>query len=257
MLKNSCIVKYLPPASLAGEPIWSLPFYMRTGWARRPRAKSALRIELVSAVCTTRVQHQACFPRRHEDAIVEEVCVDEAQEQFLSPSTGVRRPIQWAGEQPTLLRNNRVLIFLTFLGGFAAFGVSLCMVVVAFMSFLPFGELSLDRFAAGALWLLGAWLMAMSQVFLWRQGHLMSGCSVLLDKRGAYFKLGSTADGKEVFMPWSGIEAVHYKRIGNAQKFTILGSDTSAVTFMSHSFYRPRRVARLIADRAGLPLVRG
>ncbi len=183
--------------------------------------------------------------------------MNEAQEQFLSPSTGVRRPIEWAGEQPTLLRNNRVLIFLTFLGSFAAFGVALCMVVVALMSFLPFGALNLDRFAAGALWGLGAWLMAMSQVYLWRQGHLMSSCTVLLDKRGAYFKLGNTANGEEVFMPWSGIEAVHYKRTEDAQKFTILGSDTSTVTFTSNSFYRPRRVARLIAEHAGLPLVRG
>jgi hypothetical protein len=50
---------------------------------------------------------------------------------------------------------------------------------------------------------------------------------------------------------------VHYKRIENIQKFTILGSDTSIVTFTSNSFYRPKRVARLIAEHAGLPLVRG
>lgn len=181
----------------------------------------------------------------------------EAQEQFLSPSTGVRRPIHLVGQQPTLLRNNRVLIFLTFLGSIAALGLSLCMVAVALMSFLPFSALNLDRFSAGALWLLGAWLMAMSQVYLWRQGNLMANCSVLLDTRGAYFRLANGTNSKEVFMPWSEIEAVHYKRIENAQKFTILGSDTSTVTFMSHSFYRPRRVARLIAERAGLPLVHG
>ncbi len=179
----------------------------------------------------------------------------EVQEQFLSPSTGVRRPIHLVGEQPTLLRNNRVLIFLTFLGSIAALGVSLCMVVVALMSFLPFSALNPDRFAAGALWALGAWLMAMSQVYLWRQGNLMAQCSVLLDKRGAYFRLANTKG--EVFMPWNQIEAVRYKRIENAQKFTILGSDTSIVTFTSYSFYRPRRVARLIAEHAGLPLVRG
>jgi hypothetical protein len=161
------------------------------------------------------------------------------------------------GQRPTLLRNNRVLIFLTFLGSITALGASLCMVVVALMSFLPFGALNMDRFAAGALWLLGAWLMAMSQVFLWRQGNLMTQCSVLLDTRGAHFMLGNTTGDKEVFMPWNGIEAVHYKRIENTQKFTILGSDTSIVTFTSYSFYRPRRVARLIAERAGLPLVRG
>jgi hypothetical protein len=189
--------------------------------------------------------------------MVEEVCVIEVQEQFLSPSRGVRRPMQWVGEQPALLRNNRVLIFLTFLGSAAALGISVCMAIVALTNFFPLSSLSLDRSAAGALWLLGAWLMAMSQVFLWRQGHLMAHCSVLLDKNGAHFMLGDSADAKEVFMPWSGIEAVHYKRIENIQKFTILGSDTSTVTFTSNSFYRPKRVARLIAEHAGLPLVRG
>jgi hypothetical protein len=58
-------------------------------------------------------------------------------------------------------------------------------------------------------------------------------------------------------MPWTEIEAVHYKRIENAQKFTILGRDSTTVIFTSYSFYRPRRVARIIAARAGLPLVRG
>jgi hypothetical protein len=156
-----------------------------------------------------------------------------------------------------LLRNNRVLIFLTFLGSAAALGISVCMAIVALTYFFPLGGLNMDRSAAGALWGLGAWLMAMSLVFLWRQGHLMASCSVLLDTRGAYFRIANANNGKEVFMPWNGIEAVHYKRIENQQKFTILGSDTSTVTFTSYSFYRPKRVARLIAEHAGLPLVRG
>ncbi len=181
----------------------------------------------------------------------------EAQERFLSPSSGVRRPIHLVGEQPTLLRNSPVLIFLTFLGSAAALGISACMAIVALTYFFPLGALNMDRFAAGALWGFGAWLMAMSQVFLWRQGHLMAHCSVLLDTRGAHFMLGNTTGDKEVFMPWNGIEAVHYKRIENTQKFTILGSDTSTVIFTSYSFYRPKRVARLIAEHAGLPLVRG
>ena len=150
-----------------------------------------------------------------------------------------------------------MLIFLSYLGSIAALGISVCMVVVAFMCFFPLGALNLDRFAAGALWGFGSWLMAMTQVFLWRQGELMSHCSVLLDTRGAHFRLGKILDHKEVFMPWNRIEAVHYKRIENALKFTILGRDTSTVTFTSYSFYRPKRVARLIAERAGLPLVRG
>lgn len=180
----------------------------------------------------------------------------KVQEQVLSPSAGVRRPIHLVSQRPTLLRNNRVLIFLSYLGSLLALGVGLCMVGVAATYFFPFRALSLDRFAAGALFILGAWLMAMSQVYLWRQGNLMAGSSVLLDARGAHFMLGGASEGEDVFMPWNEIEAVHYKRLENGQKFTILGAD-STVTFTSYSFYRPLRVARIIARHAGLPLVRG
>jgi len=183
--------------------------------------------------------------------------VFEAQEQILTPGAAVGQHIDLPGARPTLLRNNRVLIFLTYVGSVASLIISLSMVFFALTTIFPLGAMNLDRFAASALWVLGAWLMAMSQVFLWRQGRLMAHCSVLLDSYGAHFKLDHANDAEEVFMPWNGIEAVHYKRIPNAQKFTILGTDTNAVTFTSHAFYRPRRVAQLIAKRAGLPLVRG
>jgi len=183
--------------------------------------------------------------------------VYEAQEQILAPGTGVSRQVHLLGECPTVLRNNRVLIFLTFLGSVASLIISLSMLFVALTTVFPLSAMNLDRFAQGALWVLGAWLMAMSQVFLWRQGNLMAHSSVLLDSYGAHFKLDNVNDAEEVFMPWNGIAAVHYKRIPNAHKFTILGADTSTVTFTSHAFYRPKRVAQLIAERAGLPLVRG
>jgi hypothetical protein len=224
-------------------------------------AKAALNaLDLViafTAARTTKSTHEPASPAGHWTQFVEEVRVIEVQEQVLSPSSGVRRPIQLTGRQPMLLRNNRGLIFLSFLGSVVALGVGLCMITVAATYFFPVRSLSLDRFAAGALFSFGAWLMAMSQVYLWRQGSLMASCSVLLDARGAHFNLGKTGKGKAVFMPWSEIEAVHYKRFENAQKFTILGADSTTVTFTSYSFYRPRRVARMIAEHAGLPLVRG
>lgn len=181
----------------------------------------------------------------------------EVQGQYLAQAQGVRQQVGLSGAHPILLRNNRILVFLSFLGSIAALFVALCMVLASLTSIFPLSAMNQDRGAAGALWMLGAWLMAMAQVYLWRQGQLMAHCSVLLDDDGAHFKLGNTENLREAFMPWNGIEAVHYRRIPNAHKFTILGSDSSTVTFTSYSFYRPKRVARLIAERAGLPLVRG
>ncbi len=206
---------------------------------------------------STKDDQQACLPCRPNDDLVEEGFVYEAQQQILAAGPGVSRQLHLVGERPTLLRNNPVLIFLTYLGSIAALLISLSMMFVALTTIFPLSAITLDRFAAAALLVLGAWLMAMTQVFLWRQGNLMAYCSVLLDSFGAHFKFGNTENAKEVFMPWNGIEAVHYKRIQNGQKFTILGTDTSTVTFTSYAFYRPKRVARIIAERAGLPLVRG
>ena len=131
------------------------------------------------------------------------------------------------------------------------------MAVLACSSIFPLHEINFDRIAAACLWAAGAWIMAMSQVFLWRQGRMMAHCWVLLDNSGAHFRLGGTNDEEEVFMPWNGIAAVHHKRIPNAEKFTVLGTDTRTVTFTSYSFYRPKKVARLIAARAGLTVLRG
>ena len=181
----------------------------------------------------------------------------EVQNYTLAHAAGISPQIESLRVRPVLLRNSRVLIVLTFFSSIAALCIGTCMAILAISSVFPLHTINFDRISAAALWGFGAWLMAMSQVFLWLQGHLMSRCSVLLDSYGVHFKLGATADAKEVFMPWNGIEAVHYKRIPNAQKFMVLGTDTSAVTFTSYSFYRPKRVARLIAERAGVPLLRG
>lgn len=181
----------------------------------------------------------------------------EVQDQIFAQAAGIRQQPDSLGARPMLVRNSRILIGLSFLGSAAALCVSLCMAVLACSSIFPLHAINFDRIAAAFLWTLFAWIMAMSQVFLWRQGRSMANCSVLLDNSGAHFKLEGRRDSREVFLPWNGIAAVHHKRIPDAQKFTILGADTSTVTFTSSNFYRPKRLARLIAARAGLPLLKG
>jgi len=51
--------------------------------------------------------------------------VYESQEQILAPATGVSRQIDLPGARPMLLRNNRVLIFLTYTGSVASLILSL------------------------------------------------------------------------------------------------------------------------------------
>jgi hypothetical protein len=181
----------------------------------------------------------------------------EAQNYALAQAAEIGRHQEPGSVRTALVRNSRVLIGLTFLGSAAAFAICLCMAALSLSSIFPLHAINFDRAAAAFLWAVGAWIVAASNVFLWRQGRVMAHCSVLLDNHGAHFKLGDTNDAEEVFMPWNGIAAVHHKRIPDAQKFVILGKDTSIVTFTPNNFYRPRKLAHLIAARAGLPVLRG
>jgi hypothetical protein len=99
--------------------------------------------------------------------------------------------------------------------------------------------------------------MGATSVYLWRLGRLMGESFVRLDSHGAHFKLDTIKDGGETFLAWEEIAAVQYKRIGGEQKVIVLGSGDVSAIFNSNAFYRPRKVAQLIADRAGLPVLRG
>ncbi|MGA2569563.1 MAG: hypothetical protein ABSF23_03520 [Terracidiphilus sp.] len=181
----------------------------------------------------------------------------EVQDQVLAQAAGIGRQLESRSDRPTLIRNSRILISLSFLGSAVAFCISLCMAFLACSSLFPLRSIDLDTIATAGLWAIGSWIMAVAYVFLWRQGKVMSNCSVLLDTRGAHFRLDGTSNPTEVFFPWDGIAEVRHKRIPEAEKFTILGTDTRTITFTSYGFYRPKKVARMIAARAGLPLLRG
>jgi hypothetical protein len=182
--------------------------------------------------------------------------VIDVQNQVLARTAGFEQQ-ESLRVRPFTVRNSRIMIALTFLGCALAFAVSVGMTLQAGSFLFPLRSTNLDRLAAASMMALGAWLMAMSYIFLWRQGWVMAYCSVRLDDIGAHFRLGGTKYCPEISLPWNAIAAVHHKRIPDGQKFTVLGTDTSTVTFTSNCFYRPKKVALLIADRAGLPLMRG
>jgi hypothetical protein len=183
--------------------------------------------------------------------------VIDVQEQTPAQPAQFEQQRDSARFRPLLVRNSRFLVGITVLASAVAFLLSIWMSWMACTYLFPLRSLTFDRFAAASLLSLGAWFMALSYVFLFRQGRILGYCSVLLDSIGVYFRLGGASNSREVFLPWHGIAAVHHKRIPEGQRFTVLGTDTSTVTFTSNCFYRPRKVARLIAERAGLPILRG
>ena len=90
--------------------------------------------------------------------------------------------------------------------------------------------------------------------WLWKMGRAMLGYQILFDSRGVNFNLGSKKKPSDLFLAWDQIAAIKYKRVGNVQQYFVQGRDGSEARFSSYTFFRPRKIARMIADRTGLTI---
>jgi hypothetical protein len=158
--------------------------------------------------------------------------------------------------EPMVLRNSRILCWVTMSGSFFAVVMGVCMgLMVISVLFLQSGPI-VGR-AIGALeWAVGALAMVYTCRQLWILGRAMLGYQVLLDGRGVTFNLGTKKNPSDLFMPWDQVKAIMLRRDVNVQRCSVQGSDGSQATFSSYTFFRPKKVARMIAERAGLPIQR-
>jgi hypothetical protein len=80
----------------------------------------------------------------------------------------------------------------------------------------------------------------------------MGHYTVRLDGNGVQFSLGTKRAPNELFLPWDQIVAIQQQRVGNSIQFAVKAVDGSYAQYSSYTFLRPKKVARLIAERTGL-----
>jgi len=168
--------------------------------------------------------------------------------------TGIHSPMAAERAQPVVLHNSRIVCWLTMFMGICALFIGLCMMLMVVSFFIPTSALSFGRVLAALQWGLGGLIMCLMCPWLWKWGSRMINFKVKLDQRGADFNLGTKKKPRELFMAWEQMVSFQQKRVGNAQEFTILGADGSRASFTSNTFFRPKKVARMIAERAGLTI---
>jgi hypothetical protein len=187
------------------------------------------------------------------------------QPQVTQPNTDAIRPQGAAGitadiaghrAGKTVLHNSRLLCGVTMAMGVCSAFIGVCMVLMVFSVLTPLSAISFLRVLAAAQWGLGGAMFCMLCPGLWKWALRAGYRKVTLDERGAEFQLGSKIKPVGLFMEWSNIASVQQKRAGNGFEFTITGKDGSYVSYNSYSFFRPKHVARMIAQRAGLTVQR-
>ena len=85
----------------------------------------------------------------------------------------------------------------------------------------------------------------------WGTGTRMAFHRVRFDERGVDFRLGTRRNPQTQFFPWEQISTVSHRRQGNAHYYAVHGLDGRSATFSSYTFFRPRKVARMVAALAG------
>ena len=88
----------------------------------------------------------------------------------------------------------------------------------------------------------------------WKLGRAQANYKVTMDSNGAMFNLGTKKQPSDLFLAWDQIAAIRHKRVGNAQQYWVIGRDGSEARFSSYTVFRPKKVARLIAERTGLAI---
>jgi hypothetical protein len=168
--------------------------------------------------------------------------------------TEIRSTLATERARTIVLCNSRIVCWLTMFMGICALFIGLCMMLLAASFFIPTSALNFGRVLSALQWGLGGVIMCLMCPWLWRWGSRMINFKVKLDERGADFKLGTKKKPRTLFIPWEQVASIQQKRVGNAQEFSILGSDGSRASFTSRTFFRPGKVARIIAERAGLAI---
>ena len=172
------------------------------------------------------------------------------------PAAGINSQIESNRAQPVVFRNSKFLCWFTMSGSFFAAIMAICSILMIVAMLFPFSDLTSDRGWIAVKWALSLVAMLVMIPWFWKLGRNMAGYEVWLDHNGANFNLGTKTKASELFLPWDDISAIKGRRNANVQQFVVYGVDGSTATFTSYTFFRPKKLARLIAARTGLAITK-
>ena len=172
-------------------------------------------------------------------------------------SAGINSQIEINRAQPVVVRNSRLLIGATLIMSLFAALIAICLLLLAMSLVFPLSDLTIDRARSASLWLLYATVSACSCPWLWSVGWAMAGYQIQLNSSGVEFRLGTKKKPSNLFLAWDQISEIKRRRLGVDQQYLVHGIDGSEAIISSVRFFRPKKVARLIAARTGLTIQKG
>jgi hypothetical protein len=153
-----------------------------------------------------------------------------------------------------VFRNSKVAIAIVKITG-----VLLILASMAVFAACVYKELhapdGLGRRVGTLVILLAGFLIALLMgFFLCAQGLTMSDYEARFDPDGLRMRLGTKTKPNEMLFPWDQIEGVYFRRGMNTMYGSVKREDGQTSEFSSYTFFRTKRLVKLIAERAGVEI---
>ena len=149
-------------------------------------------------------------------------------------------------EEPIVLRNSGVVLAMRYFGACIGYVFAVCFALIAIHS------VAQRSFLDALLWAGSGVLAASAGVALWSATRKMARNTVRLTKEGVYFHFHSKQNRPDIFLAWFDISKVTATRANKVQVCSVFASGDRVVQFSSSHFARPKHVARVVAEHAGL-----
>jgi hypothetical protein len=141
-------------------------------------------------------------------------------------------------------------------------GIAAC---AGFLFGIGFGLIAVSSFQRGfsfdhaleaASWVFAAVLSIRGAFGLWGTVRDMAGNSASLTSEGVYLQFYESKQQRKIFLPWPDIMSVTIDPSRKARYCSVSARSGEVVRFSSFTFFRPKYVANVIAERAGRSLQR-
>jgi hypothetical protein len=153
--------------------------------------------------------------------------------------------------QATVFLNHRFLIGMVKFSGIVALVLGAGFFFAGLVKVFHTPESMLHKLAGVLGVSIGAAFTVGLSAYMWNQGGRMAFYQVAFENEGLRFRLGTEQNPQEEFFAWEQIAAVEYKRVVNTQYGSVVGKDNRVVQFSSYTFFRPKKLVKIIAARAG------
>jgi len=165
---------------------------------------------------------------------------------------GVTSQIESHRAISVVVHNSRIAIAAIFAIGIGAAFISICIVFYVISIFLS--GFNFSNLFSALVWAVSAFSVGYMCPWLFKMANSMAAHRVTLDIRGINLKLGTKKKPADLFLSWDEVAAIWHKRANNAQYYFVQSRDGSEVQFSSWTFFRPKKIALLIAARTGLSI---